>query len=420
MRLATRISTVTFVSVATAAGLLATVTVRAREHVLSEEFTRSSVGVCEMLALAIASPMATESRYAEVQQILDNVSNYPERHPGIETVEVLDTDGKVVAHTDPMRFGRVRGDRQTRRDLALGEPIWRRAPSNRIQVVVPIRLAYPLGVLRATFKLDRLDETVARERILLIGGAVVGALFLSVVIFVLLRRAVSRRIEALATQVGAFRRERSARVEVGGTDEVRELGSVFNEMASELERYTVNLEHTVDERTRELKGANRRLEELAVTDGLTGLHNHRHFQERLRRDLEIARRAGRPLSVAMFDVDHFKTYNDTYGHPAGDEVLRKVASAVRREARAADLVARYGGEEFVVAMPDADRDAAQAAAERIRRHVQAEGVVTISGGIACFPEDGEDAESLIEQADRALYRAKRAGRDRIAVAWEAA
>jgi len=420
VRLATRISVITFLSVAVAAGLVAFATISTRTLLLRRQFERSAVGVCEVLAMAMASPLASSSRHAEVQQILDNVANYPDRHPDVETLEVLDTDGVVVAHTNPVEFGRLRADRRTKKDLALAAPAVRPISGNRLSVVVPIRLAYPLGVLRGTFRLDRLDASVQRESTLLGGGAFVGAVLLAGVMFVLLRRNVTRRIEVLAHQVAAFRERRSTRVGVAGHDEVAELGTVFNEMAAELERYTHDLENTVETRTSELRVANRRLEELAITDGLTGLHNHRHFQERLRRDLEIARRAGRPLSIVMFDVDHFKAYNDTYGHPAGDEVLRRVADALRHEARAGDLVARYGGEEFVVAMPDADRDAAHAAAERIRRHVHGEGVVTISGGIATFPEDGGDAETLIERADRALYKAKREGRDRIALGAEAA
>jgi diguanylate cyclase (GGDEF)-like protein len=415
LRLATRISAITFLSVAIAAGVIATATIVMRTHLLRQNFQRSTVAVCEVLALSMASPLASASRHAEVQQIVDNVANYPDRHPDVEAIEILDVHGSVVAHTDPVEFGRLRTDAATLRDLSRVAPHVLPMPDNKVRVVVPIRLAYPLGVLRGTFRLDGLDASIRRERSLLIGGSVLGAILLSGVMFVLLRRNVTRRIEILAHQVSAFREKRSTRVWMSGHDEVAQLGGVFNEMAAELERYTMDLERTVEARTTELRIANQRLEELAITDGLTGLHNHRHFQDRVRRDLEVARRAGRPLAVVMFDVDNFKTYNDTFGHPAGDEVLRRVAEAIRLEARAADLVARYGGEEFVVAMPDADRDAAHAAAERIRRRVWAEGVVTISGGIAVFPEDGSDAEVLIRHADRALYRAKREGRDRIAL-----
>ena len=413
MRLATRTSLITFLTVAVAAGLVGAVAIGTRTLLLRRDFQRSAVGVCEVLAMAMASPIASPSRHAEVQQIIDNVANYPDRHPDVESLEVLDRTGNVLAHTNPVEFGRQRADAQARTDLDSVAPSARPIAGNRLRVVVPIRLAYPLGVLRGTFRLDRLDEAVQRETTLLLSGTTIAAVLLALAIFVLLRRNVTWRIEALARQVSAFRENRSARVRVGGSDEVAELGGVFNEMAGELEQYTINLERTVQERTSELQVANLRLEELAITDGLTGLNNHRFFQERLRRDLEIARRAGRPLSIVMFDVDHFKAYNDSFGHPAGDEVLRRVATALREEARAADLVARYGGEEFVVAMPDAGRAAAHAAAERIRRRVQADGIVTISGGIACLPEDGEDAEVLVARADAALYRAKREGRDRI-------
>lgn len=420
MRLATRISVTTFVTVAVAAGLVGAAAIGTRTTVLRRDFERSAVGICEVLALAMASPMASTSRQSEVQQIVDNVANYPDRHPDIALLEVLDGNGIVVAHTNPIEFGRERKDARTRRDLARVAPSVGVIQGHRLRVVVPIRLAYPLGVLRGTFRLDRLDRAVREESTLLLGGTTVTAILLALAMFVALRRSVTRRIEALASQVSVFREEHSARVRVDGHDEVAELGTRFNEMASELQRYTVNLERTVEDRTSELRVANRRLEELAITDGLTGLHNHRFFQERVLRDVEIARRAGRPLSIVMFDVDHFKAYNDTYGHPAGDDVLRRVAQAIREEARAADLVARYGGEEFVVGMPDADSDAAQAAAERIRRRVHADGVVTISGGVATFPADGVDAESLVARADRALYRAKHDGRDRITLAAEAA
>lgn len=435
MRLATRISVITFLSVAVAAGLVAFATISTRTLLLRRQFERSAVGVCEVLAMAMASPLASSSRHAEVQQILDNVANYPDRHPDVETLEVLDTDGVVVAHTNPVEFGRLRADRRTKKDLALAAPAVRPISGNRLSVVVPIRLAYPLGVLRGTFRLDRLDASVQRESTLLGGGAFVGAVLLAGVMFVLLRRNVTRRIEVLAHQVAAFRERRSTRVGVAGHDEVAELGTVFNEMAAELERYTHDLENTVETRTSELRVANRRLEELAITDGLTGLHNHRHFQERLRRDLEIARRAGRPLSIVMFDVDHFKAYNDHYGHVQGDQCLRQVAQALSASVgREGEMVARYGGEEFAVLLPHTTLEQAVEQAERVRHSISALGLahacapsgqhVTVSIGVACLEphhhalanpsaDVGVAAHALLEQADSALYEAKKAGRDRV-------
>ncbi len=167
-----------------------------------------------------------------------------------------------------------------------------------------------------------------------------------------------------------------------------------------------------------------RTEQLATTDGLTGLTNHRTFQERLDVRLAESQRYGRKLSLLLCDVDHFKSVNDTYGHPVGDQVLRGVAAILAREARATDLVARYGGEEFVIAMPETDGAGALVIAERIRERVQ-EAVfetglgklrITISLGVATFPGDAARKAELLERADSCLYAAKRGGRNRTVAA----
>lgn len=167
-----------------------------------------------------------------------------------------------------------------------------------------------------------------------------------------------------------------------------------------------------------------RTEQLATTDGLTGLTNHRTFQERLDARLAESQRYGRNLSVLLCDVDHFKSVNDTYGHPVGDQVLRAVAAILAREARTTDIVARYGGEEFVIAMPETDGAGAQVIAERIRERVQAAVTettlgklrVTISLGVATFPADAARKAELLEAADACLYAAKRGGRNRTVAA----
>jgi diguanylate cyclase (GGDEF)-like protein len=169
-----------------------------------------------------------------------------------------------------------------------------------------------------------------------------------------------------------------------------------------------------------------RLEREATTDGLTRLSNVRNFKEKFRQELSRAARFGRPLSIFLFDIDHFKHYNDTNGHPAGDECLRITAEVLRGAIRATDLPARYGGEEFVVLLPETDKPGALAFAEKIRaaiastsypnREKQPLGCVSISGGVATFPADGKDMDSLIPAADQALYRCKDAGRNRVAAA----
>jgi two-component system, cell cycle response regulator len=161
------------------------------------------------------------------------------------------------------------------------------------------------------------------------------------------------------------------------------------------------------------------METMATTDGLTGLLNHRTFQSKFDEQLNAAKRYGRKLSVILTDVDHFKSVNDTYGHPTGDVVLKGVARIVREQARDADIVARYGGEEFAIVMPETDAKGAHVIAERIRERIGAEVFqteqgplkVTLSLGIATFPDSSTDRQALIDLADQCLYFAKRHGRN---------
>ena len=165
-------------------------------------------------------------------------------------------------------------------------------------------------------------------------------------------------------------------------------------------------------------------ERLATTDGLTNLLNHRTFQTRLDEHLAQSVRYGKKLSLIICDIDHFKSVNDTYGHPVGDRVLQGVAQALSREARATDLVARYGGEEFALIMPETDATGALATAERIRERLGQTAFetelgslkVTLSLGIASCPEDAQKKAELIELADSCLYQAKRSGRNRTVLA----
>jgi two-component system cell cycle response regulator len=167
----------------------------------------------------------------------------------------------------------------------------------------------------------------------------------------------------------------------------------------------------------QLKALNQKLQSLAVTDGLTGLHNHRAFQDYLEEQFQTAMRNKQPLALILMDVDHFKQYNDTYGHQAGDEVLRQVAQILQANVREGDFVARYGGEEFVIVLPRTDSESAVAVAERLRRAVESAEwhlrPITGSFGVACIRPDMETRQELIEAADQALYQAKKNGRNRV-------
>ena len=169
-----------------------------------------------------------------------------------------------------------------------------------------------------------------------------------------------------------------------------------------------------------LRAKNEELERLSVTDGLTGLANHRFLLQRLKEEGVRSNRNNHPFSVLMADVDHFKNYNDTFGHPAGDEVLKKVGAIMRDAIRTMDCAARYGGEEFAIVLPETTADGAQQVAERIRARIAAEDFpgrqITLSIGVAEFPTDADLPQAVIAVADAALYEAKRGGRDRVVAA----
>lgn len=161
---------------------------------------------------------------------------------------------------------------------------------------------------------------------------------------------------------------------------------------------------------------------MTILDGLTGVHNKRFLTEFLDRELSRARRHDRPLSVAMLDLDHFKKVNDTFGHLAGDQILKQVAGLISKKVRHEELLARYGGEEFTVVLPETEIDGAQAFCEKIREELADHTFVfdgqdikvTISIGVTSFSSQ-EDALAMLQSADDALYQAKHLGRDRVAV-----
>ncbi|MBI5333242.1 MAG: diguanylate cyclase [Burkholderiales bacterium] len=166
------------------------------------------------------------------------------------------------------------------------------------------------------------------------------------------------------------------------------------------------------------------LREQSIRDALTGLHNRRYMEDTLARELARAQRNGTPLSLIVADLDHFKQINDTHGHPAGDAVLAAAGQELQRHLRASDVACRYGGEEFVLILPDCDKPAALAKAQHLRDalrtlHVVEDGQripVTASFGVAACPRDADSLRTLMDAADRAVYRAKREGRDRVVAA----
>jgi len=192
-------------------------------------------------------------------------------------------------------------------------------------------------------------------------------------------------------------------------EDLREYGMAVARQKEELEHANVLMD-----------SANQRLQMLAIEDGMTGLHNHRAFQERLAAEVESAKRYGSELSLIMLDVDNFKQYNDAYGHPEGDLIIKKLAELLKENSRESDSAARYGGEEFALILPQTGVDGASAIAERIRRAVAGtvwqKRYVTISLGIATLTSALDNPRDIIASADEALYRSKHQGRNCVTVA----
>jgi diguanylate cyclase (GGDEF)-like protein len=181
----------------------------------------------------------------------------------------------------------------------------------------------------------------------------------------------------------------------------------------------------IDRQTRQLLENEARLRKLSVRDTLTGLFNRRYLEETLDRELSRVARKQLPLGIIMVDIDHFKRFNDTHGHAAGDMLLQRMGDFLRGHIRAADVACRYGGEEFVLILPEASREVTSERAEHVREEVkylridfqgQLLEVVTLSLGVAVFPTNGSTGVAVLRAADTALYQAKREGRDRVIVA----
>jgi diguanylate cyclase (GGDEF)-like protein len=205
--------------------------------------------------------------------------------------------------------------------------------------------------------------------------------------------------------------------------ELESKNSSLTEKERELRTLNQSLELKVAERTVELQRANERLNDLAMTDPLTRVLNRRAFFAKFQEEIERSSRYRHPIAVVMIDVDHFKTFNDMEGHLHGDEALRKLAGIFNGNLRKTDVLGRYGGEEFAIVMPETRLANASEICQRLRTAVETasfqgqrgSAYLTISLGIASYPEHGQSPEALMQAADEALYEAKDAGRNRVVV-----
>jgi diguanylate cyclase (GGDEF)-like protein len=359
------------------------------------------------LAMLVAAPVGDGGERATLVGAMNPRAAFPAlgRSPRAR-IAVADADGDVVAgalHAFQMTPGEgfvEARDEEGARFLALRRDI----PHSPLQAVVALPEASVPG------------ETMAS----IFGASVLIAGLAGLVAFGI----GERRLRPLDELTDGARRiasgESGVRVEVARAHgEVQLLAQSFNDMAGQLEAQRRALE----ERNGELLRANEVLEQLSITDGLTHLHNHRHFHDQFAREVKRADRSGQPLCLMLIDIDDFKVLNDNYGHAAGDLVLADVAQLMNSQVRESDYLARYGGEEFAMLLPQTRLEGAVALAEKIRAALaqhsftvpeSSEPVrVTVSIGVA---EHTTTPDETFDAADRALYEAKAAGKDCVTVA----
>jgi diguanylate cyclase (GGDEF)-like protein len=269
-------------------------------------------------------------------------------------------------------------------------------------------LTAAIGKLHSLFDAGWTESRTVFLRISLIG---IGAtLAIAVLLSFLFSGAISRPLILLKHAANRVAQgDLDCRVEIDTQDEIGELAASFNQMVADMKRST-----------EQLQDANRKLLEVSITDSLTGLNNYAHFMDELKKEEARARRSKSNFGVILFDLDHFKNVNDTYGHEKGNILLKAVADILKENARQMDTVARYGGEEFVVLMPDSN-GAEREVAERIRKRIESTefaGIadtplrITISGGVCTYPRDARSVNELLDTADKGLYAAKNGGRNK--------
>jgi diguanylate cyclase (GGDEF)-like protein len=405
-----------------------------------DERKQASLRAASLMA-ALAAPVSvlyTQGRVADIDNLVVEL-DAQKGALGLSHIVLVDGGGAVIAETGELlsagaRFGRrlAESDAFIARAIAARQALQDPDPPAWPQrVSVPVQTGVRWATLVASLDEERVRGQLAERRLRLVASAVAVSSIGLVVLLLLLSleviapiREIVRAAERLAA--GDFK----SRAPLAGAAEVQTLAVTLNDAARKLGKQQEVLEGLVQKRTEELEmkndllaRANERLEKLALTDPLTGLPNRRYLEQALAFEVTRQKRHKRPFSLLMLDVDHFKHYNDTHGHPAGDEVLREIARIMANSLRASDVVARVGGEEFVVMLLDTELPLAASAGEKVRAAVeqhefkhgssQPGGRLTISAGVASYPMHGGDGDEVLASADRALYRSKAAGRNRV-------
>ena len=423
--------------------------VRSDAALLEVEAERRSRAILHAVAAPAAIHMATRE-FANLDAILDVYAKKSTGELAFKTIAVIDMNGVVVAHTDPREYGRRMSGTFVEQAMTARRSLSETVQTKRgrmVRVSMPVISGLRWGTIVAETSMSGLDDRVVQNQLVVLFSTVLIAASTAILIWTLLNRMVFGPLEAFAAvsrKLGDGQYD--ARVNVPNTkDELALLGSTMNDMAGHIQTHAGRLEAQVARRTRQIQDANEalgranrdlanavdELARLARTDGLTQLNNHRTFHERIKAEVKRSERSNSPLTLLMIDVDYFKQYNDTHGHPSGDKVLATVAKLMQETLRETDVVARYGGEEFAVLLVDTPLSFGAKVADKVRTAIrqtefegaeqsQPNGRVTVSIGMAGWPMHGKTDVALIEAADQALYQAKRAGRDQVKLSGGAA
>lgn len=378
---------------------------------------------------------AASNRIEELDDIVFKFSDNDLDRSRVRFIAVLDAQSRLVAHTDQNQVGTLlfhpfitlatHSDKEHELKMDwFGERLL--LCSQPLETHIGNKPGIRWGTLVTGHVDDFFDKSILPVLYMTIPIILLMTIALAVIMIWTLRHTVVVPLCKLASVAENFANgDLSVRVPPSPYDKFAAVGNTLNDMALRIENQTRHLEAEIRSRTSELESANRQLKELATTDALTGLFNRRHFETSLDLEIRRSKRLNAPVSLLMIDVDHFKNFNDTYGHQAGDEILKDISRHLRNRVRSTDIVCRFGGEEFCALLTATDKDLAHDVAEELRDRIATTpfpmentqtGVrLTISIGVATYPNDTDSGEGLVAVADAALYKAKAGGRNRVSV-----
>jgi diguanylate cyclase (GGDEF)-like protein len=383
---------------------------------LEAQLIKRGISISHFLAVQSVNPILT-SRYLALDLML---RDHKSHDSDLAYIFIVDPTHKPVSHTFASGFP------TGLKTLDSNEPQGYRAARIRlgtqdiIDVSVPIH-GEQLGRLHVGMSQQGIHQEIGSILFTVSGVIILLFQLAAVALWLYMERVAIRPVRQLGEQVrqlgmGNFTNLPS----VTSNDEIGMLRCAFNDMGSKLSSLYVQM----SERSSELLRLNEQLEQLAITDELTGLYNHRHFYSRLGEEVKRSHRYSHPLSLIIADIDNFKRYNDTCGHVSGDRILKIMARMVAENARENDLAARYGGEEFAIILPETTLDTARVVAERMRSIIESSPElhdpairpgqpITMSFGVAQLDDATDNPKGFVRLADTMLYQAKNNGRNRV-------